>query len=90
MYQFQAAALGLTEDPHGTVLAEDTIRIVSVLGGTVSGVETPGQEQLRSIKAQQTGLSREREKAIQGMQSGSGDGVAVHRATVQSRFDGPG
>lgn len=90
MYQFQAAALGSTEDPHGAVLAEDATRIVSVLGGTVSGVETPGQEQLRSIKAQQTGLSREREKAIQGMQSGSGDGVAVHGATVQSRFDGPG
>lgn len=68
MYQFQAAALGSTEDPHGAVLAEDATRIVSVLGGTVSGVETPGQEQLRSIKAQQTGLSREREKAIQAME----------------------
>ncbi|EJT68997.1 hypothetical protein GGTG_13394 [Gaeumannomyces tritici R3-111a-1] len=89
MYRFQAAALGSAEDLHTAVLPETGIRTASILGGTFSGAETPGQEQLRSIKAQQAGLSREREKAIQGIQSGPGDGVAVHGGTAQNRFDGP-
>ncbi|KAF4462717.1 ATP-dependent DNA helicase PIF1, partial [Fusarium albosuccineum] len=60
MYRFQAAALESGDDLYSAVFTE-----------AISGAETPGQEQLRSIKAQQTSLSREREKAIQGMQSGS-------------------
>jgi hypothetical protein len=72
MYRFQAAALPASEDDlYGTVFPEAETTAVSILGGTVSGADTPKQEQLRSIRAQQTGLSREREKAIQGMQSES-------------------
>jgi hypothetical protein len=71
MYRFQAAALESGDDLYSTVFPEAEARTVGILGGAISGAETPGQEQLRSIKAQQAGLSREREKAIQGMQSRS-------------------
>ncbi|KAL8284658.1 hypothetical protein RB597_008496 [Gaeumannomyces tritici] len=90
MYRFQAAALGSTEGLHNAILPEAGTRTVGILGGTVSGAEIPGQEQLRSIKAQQTGLSREREKAIQGMQSGLGDGLEIHGATTHNRDDSSG
>lgn len=71
MYRFQAAALESGDDLYSTVFPEAEAGTVSIPGGAISGAETPGQEQLRSIKAQQAGLSRERENAIQGMQSGS-------------------
>jgi hypothetical protein len=74
MYRFQAAALLASgDDPYGTVFPEAETTTVSILKEAVSGAKTPGQEQLQFIKAQQTGLSREREKAIQGVQSGSND-----------------
>ncbi|CAH0017208.1 unnamed protein product [Clonostachys rhizophaga] len=66
-----AAALESGDDLYSTVFPEAEARTVGILEGAISGAETPGQEQLRSIKAQQAGLSREREKAIQGMQSRS-------------------
>ncbi|KAH8745553.1 hypothetical protein F5883DRAFT_385084, partial [Diaporthe sp. PMI_573] len=70
MYRFQAAALESGDDLYSTVFPEVEARTVSILRGAISGAEPPGQEQLRAIKAQQAGLSREREKAIHGMQSG--------------------
>ncbi|KAM6514317.1 hypothetical protein FALCPG4_015467 [Fusarium falciforme] len=72
MYRFQAAALESGDDLYSAVFPE-----------AISGAETPGQEQLRSIKAQQAGLSREREKAIQGMQSGSNGRSREDGSTVE-------
>ncbi|RKK69475.1 hypothetical protein BFJ71_g17729, partial [Fusarium oxysporum] len=51
--------------------------------GTVSSTGTPRQEQLRAIKSQQISLSRDREKAFQGMQSCPGATIPIDRATAR-------
>ncbi|EXL90209.1 hypothetical protein FOIG_16527 [Fusarium odoratissimum NRRL 54006] len=80
MYRFQATALDSTDDLRATVIPDHDAHI---LGGSISRAEIPRQEQLRSIKSQQNGLSREQEKMIQGLQNQLGgtaaaDGVAAH------------
>jgi len=60
LHGFQQARMGSPEELRATA-------------GLVMGPKTrlaagcPGQEQLRSIKSQQTSVSREREKRIQGI-----------------------
>jgi hypothetical protein len=85
MYRFQETALASEEDLRAAVILDDE---PSPLGGTVSGTGMPGQDQLRSIKSQQMSLSREREKAIQGMQSRSGAATAVDGATARGGPEG--
>jgi len=60
LYRFQQAALGSLDELCATAVPETALR---------AGL--PGQEQLRSIKSQQRSASREREKMIQGIQSGA-------------------
>jgi hypothetical protein len=66
MYRFQETALASSSELHAAAIADQG---PGPLGGASSATEIPTQDQVRSIKSQQTSLSREREKAIQGMQS---------------------
>uniref|UniRef100_A0A0D2Y8C6 ATP-dependent DNA helicase n=1 Tax=Fusarium oxysporum (strain Fo5176) TaxID=660025 RepID=A0A0D2Y8C6_FUSOF len=52
--------------------------------------EIPRQEQLRSIKSQQNGLFREREKMVQGLQNQLGGTAAADGVAAHSRSDRPG
>ncbi|KAF9774784.1 hypothetical protein IL306_007182 [Fusarium sp. DS 682] len=85
MYQFQETALASEEDLNAAIILNDGL---SPLRGTVSSTGIPGQEQLRAIKSQQISLSREREKAIQGMPSWPGTTIAIDRATARGGSEG--
>ncbi|RKK86029.1 hypothetical protein BFJ68_g17175 [Fusarium oxysporum] len=85
MFQFQETALTSEEDLNTAIILNDGL---SPLRGTVSSTGTPGQEQLRAIKSQQISLSREREKAIQGMQSWPGATIAIAIATARGGSEG--
>jgi hypothetical protein len=85
MFQFQETALTSEEDLNTAIILNDGL---SPLRGTVSSTGTPEQEQLRAIKSQQISLSREREKAIQGMQSWPGATIAIDRATARGGSEG--
>ncbi|KAM9876020.1 hypothetical protein VDGL01_09923 [Verticillium dahliae] len=84
MHRFQETALGSADDLDAAVIP-DSGR--SILGGAVPGEGTARQEQLRSIKSQQTALSRERERAIQGMQSRSDDATAGSGVAPRNGFE---
>ncbi|ENH72036.1 hypothetical protein FOC1_g10001068 [Fusarium oxysporum f. sp. cubense race 1] len=87
MYRFQATALDSTDDLRATVIPDHDAHI---LGGSISRAEIPRQEQLRSIKSQQNGLSREREKMIQGLQNQLGGTAAADGVAAHSGSDRPG
>ncbi|KAG5778224.1 hypothetical protein H9Q73_008110 [Fusarium xylarioides] len=87
MYRFQATALNSTDDLRATVIPDHGAHI---LGGSISWAEIPRQEQLRSIKSQQNGLSREREKMIQGLQNQLGGTAAADGVAAHSGSDRPG
>ena len=87
MYRFQATALNSTDDLRATVIPDHDAHI---LGGSISRAEIPRQEQLRSIKSQQNGLSREREKMIQGLQNQLGGTAAADGVAAHSGSDRPG
>ncbi|KAG7423209.1 hypothetical protein Forpi1262_v015603 [Fusarium oxysporum f. sp. raphani] len=80
MYQFQETALASEEDLNAAIILNDGL---SPPQRTVSSTGTPRQEQLRAIKSQQISLSREREKAFQGMQSWPGATIPIDRATAR-------
>ncbi|KAH7184332.1 hypothetical protein DER44DRAFT_834834 [Fusarium oxysporum] len=80
MYQFQETALASEEDLNAAIILNDGL---SPPQGTVSSTGTPRQEQLRAIKSQQISLSRDREKAFQGMQSWPGATIPIDRATAR-------
>ncbi|KAF5258223.1 hypothetical protein FOXYS1_11217 [Fusarium oxysporum] len=80
MYQFQETALASEEDLNAAIILNDGL---SPRQRTVSSTGTPRQEQLRAIKSQQISLSREREKAFQGMQSWPGATIPIDRATAR-------
>ena len=61
IYRFQATALGSTDDLRAMVIPDHDAHI---LAGLISRAEIPRQEQLRSIKSQQNGLSCNQEKII--------------------------
>ncbi|KAG6979113.1 hypothetical protein FocnCong_v010858 [Fusarium oxysporum f. sp. conglutinans] len=87
MYRFQATALNSTDDLRATVIPDHGAHI---LGGSISWAEIPRQEQLRSIKSQQNGLSREREKMVQGLQNQLGGTAAADGVAAHSGSDRPG
>lgn len=70
MHRFQATTLGSADDLEAAVIPDHR---TSIVGGQMMRVGIPRQDQLRSIKSQQTRLSREREKAIQGIQQQFGN-----------------
>ncbi|TXB96440.1 hypothetical protein FocTR4_00012106 [Fusarium oxysporum f. sp. cubense] len=80
MYQFQETALASEEGLNAAIILNDGL---SPPQRTVSSTGTPRQEQLRAIKSQQISLSREREKAFQGMQSWPGATIPIDRATAR-------
>jgi ATP-dependent DNA helicase PIF1 len=85
MYQFQETALASEEDLNAAIILNDGL---SPPQGTVSSTGTPRQEQLRAIKSQQISLSRDREKAFQGMQSWPGATMPIDRATARGGSEG--
>ncbi|RKL16708.1 hypothetical protein BFJ70_g14917 [Fusarium oxysporum] len=84
MYQFQETALASEEDLNAAIILNDGL---SPPQGTVSSTGTPRQEQLRAIKSQQISLSRDREKAFQGMQSWPGATIPIDRATARGESE---
>jgi hypothetical protein len=64
--RFQSAALCSTDDLRATMVPERGPRLPHLPGAPSRGAEIPRQEQVRSIKSQQTSVSREREKTLQG------------------------
>ncbi|KAI8411539.1 hypothetical protein FOFC_08133 [Fusarium oxysporum] len=80
MYEFQETALASEEDLNAAIILNDGL---SPPQRTISSTGTPRQEQLRAIKSQQISLSREREKASQGMQSWLGATIPIDRATAR-------
>uniref|UniRef100_A0A0D2YI28 ATP-dependent DNA helicase n=1 Tax=Fusarium oxysporum (strain Fo5176) TaxID=660025 RepID=A0A0D2YI28_FUSOF len=73
-------ALASEEGLNAAIILNDGL---SPPQGTVSSTGTPRQEQLRAIKSQQISLSRDREKAFQGMQSWPGATIPIDRATAR-------
>lgn len=87
LYRFEVAALSSTDELHATMISDYG---TSVSGRSILGTNLPPQEQLRSIKSQQTSLSREKEKMIQGIQSQSDRYETVHDAAVYNVLSGFG
>lgn len=65
LYQFQTGALSSDDELSATIFSEQRTRGISIPEGLGPPMDIPGQEQLRSIKSQQTSASRERENMIQ-------------------------
>ncbi|KAF5252653.1 hypothetical protein FOXYS1_14622 [Fusarium oxysporum] len=76
-------ALASEEDLNAAIILNDGLSPQR----TVSSTGTPRQEQLRAIKSQQISLSREREKAFQGMQSWPGATIPIDRATARGESE---
>jgi hypothetical protein len=88
--RFQLAALSSNHELCATILPERGPRIVRLPGDPSRMAEIPRQEQVRSIKSQQTSVSREREKMIQGIQSQPDSYTTGHSEAVQSVLNGFG
>ncbi|RKK74275.1 hypothetical protein BFJ71_g17294 [Fusarium oxysporum] len=84
LIDFQETALASEEDLNAAIILNDGL---SPPQRTVSSTGTPRQEQLRAIKSQQISLSREREKAFQGMQSWPGATIPIDRATAREESE---
>ena len=88
--QFQEAALHSADDLQATIVQDQGPRTLSLPGGLSGMVDIPTQEQVRSIKAQQISLSREKKKMIQGIQSQANNDITGHSAAVYNALNGFG
>ena len=84
--RFQLAALSSTEELRARAVTEREMRTLSIPGGPFLGAAIPEQEQVRSIKLQQTSASREREKMIQGIQRQPDDNTTARAALGSKTF----
>jgi hypothetical protein len=69
LQRFQEAGLGSLDELHNAVVDEPMERHMAVQEDPELGTEIPRQEHVKAIKSQQSSVSREREKMIQGIQS---------------------
>jgi hypothetical protein len=91
LYWFEGAALGLADDLRAARVLEHGTRAICILGrGLGSAAEIPGKEQVRSIKSQQSSISREREKIIQGIQSRTDGYETIRGESIYNTLDGSG
>ncbi|PHH86039.1 hypothetical protein CDD83_10831 [Cordyceps sp. RAO-2017] len=67
--RFQQSALASTAELRATVATERDGRHINMPGQVFSGAAVSPQDQVKTIKSQQTCASRERVKMIQGIQS---------------------
>jgi hypothetical protein len=88
--RFQLAALLSKQELCATIVPERGPRNLRVPGDPFRTAGIPRQEQVRSIKSQQTSVSREREKMIQGMQSQPDSNTTGHSEAVHSALNGFG
>ena len=72
------------------IVPERGERTLSVPGQPFSGAKIPGQQHLRYIKSQQSSLSLEREKMIQGIQQQLDVNTTTHSAAAYSVLSGFG
>ncbi|KAF1993896.1 hypothetical protein P154DRAFT_476817, partial [Amniculicola lignicola CBS 123094] len=90
LYRFQQVVLCSTDELRATVVLQGDSRAISNSGWPSTDADIPGQDKVRSIKSQQTSLSRERERMIQGIQEGFDDKTSNHNAAVNSVLNGFG
>lgn len=85
--RFQAAALGSADELDDAIVQDAGIRVTNASEGLVP---VSRQEDLRFIKSQQNGLSREKERMIQGIQSQAQLGITSDSDAVQDVLSGFG
>ncbi|KAJ6437585.1 membrane protein [Purpureocillium lavendulum] len=88
--RFQQSALSSPAELEATVVPEWEETRTSMTGRQFSGAALPSQDQVRAIKSQQTSASKERENAIQGIQSTPAVWESDRRATLRSVMTGFG
>ncbi|KJZ68887.1 hypothetical protein HIM_11720 [Hirsutella minnesotensis 3608] len=90
LYRFQQSALSSPAELEATVVPERGERRISMTGREFSGAALPTQDQVKAIKSQQTSASKERENAIQGIQSTPAVWESDRRAALRSAMTGFG
>jgi hypothetical protein len=88
--EFQEAALCSPEDLLATVVREQGTRTLSTMERVLMNADIPGQDKLKSIKPQQAGASRERERLIQGIQEQVDSNAGSHSAATYRVLNGFG
>ncbi|KJZ75815.1 hypothetical protein HIM_04639 [Hirsutella minnesotensis 3608] len=88
--RFQHSALGSMAELEAAAVPERGVRRISMPGRVFTGAAVPSQAEVRGIKSQQMSASRERERMIQGRQSGPAAAVTDHRAALRAIMSGFG
>jgi len=88
--RFQLAALSSKHELGATIVPERGPRNLRLPGDPFQTAGIPRQEQVRSIKSQQTSASREREKMIQGIQNQLDSNTTGHSQAAYSALNGFG
>jgi len=91
LHRFDQVALGSVDDLRAVKVVEGAASTTSSRGGALpDAYNVPEQEKVRSIKSQQTSLSKERERMIQGIQEQRDNDTGSHAAAVDGLLSGFG
>ncbi len=88
--RFQHSSLGSPAELEVAAMREPGVRTINLQGEPFTGAALPTQDQVRGIKAQQMSASKERERMIQGIQSGPAIAGTEHSAAVRAVMSGFG
>lgn len=86
LHQFERVALRSTDDLNAVKAVHEPARTVRTSAGGLEVAEIPEQGRVKAIKSQQTSLSRERERMIQGIQEHVDSSTTTYVAAVRGIF----